>query len=110
MVVTKIGHLRYTIKDIVVIESDIDLSDKNSIKMFAGDVNGDGIIGIADLGMVQNNRRKDPSEATEAYVRNSDLTGDGIIDYKDENVISSNYGKQNADDPYYDNSLFYYKH
>ncbi len=58
----------------------------------------------------QNNYGKDPTSSTDTNVRNSDITGDGIIGITDIAIVQekSNYGKQNADDPYYDNCTEYY--
>lgn len=110
LVVTKTSHLRYTIKNVKINGENIDLRDTYPIVMVAGDINGDGIVGVADLGIVQNNYGKDPASSTDSNVRNSDITGDGIIGITDIAIVQekSNYGKQNADDPYYDNCTYYY--
>lgn len=57
LVITKPGHLSYTVKDIVVGDSDIDLTSSSNeqiadITLVAGDINGDGCIDLQDVTII----------------------------------------------------------
>lgn len=60
----------------------------------AGDVNGDGFVGLADLIAVQRNLGK----LADAVWTDGDLDGDGDVDRADVAIIAANYGRRPAPD------------
>ena len=59
LVVTKAGHLTYTVKGVTVGDTDLDLTASSSaavklLSLLAGDMNGDGSIDVSDLNIVWN--------------------------------------------------------
>jgi len=98
LVITKSGHLSYTVTDVSV-DGDVDLREHenaliSNITLIAGDVNGDGCVDL-----------KDVTELTSSLVygkvfsevenKSADVNGDGCFDLKDLVIITSdeNYGK-----------------
>lgn len=95
LVVVKPGHLSYTVKDVVVGDTALDLTelaDKpyQTITLLAGDVNGDGKINLTDLSIFKNNFGKTGSAVTNLL---ADITGDGKINLLDLGVFKNNFGK-----------------
>ena len=95
LVVVKPGHLSYTVKNVVVGDTAIDLTelaDKpyQTITLLAGDVNGDGKINLTDLSIFKNNFGKTGSAVTNLL---ADITGDGKINLLDLGVFKNNFGK-----------------
>ena len=95
LVVTKDGHLTYTVKDVVVGDAAIDLATHanaaiSTITLLAGDVNGDGKINLTDLSIFKNNFGKTGSAVTNLL---ADITGDGKINLLDLGVFKNNFGK-----------------
>ena len=91
LVVSKPGHLSYTVKGVVVSNGELDLTAHRKaeiavITLPAGDVNGDGTINSEDLNMVwkPSNYLKGASAAEN---RITDVNGDGTINSEDLNVI-----------------------
>ncbi|MCL2776255.1 MAG: dockerin type I domain-containing protein, partial [Oscillospiraceae bacterium] len=87
--VTKTGHTKYTIKNITVGESDIDLRDDSRagislITLVGGDITGDGKVTIADLNVVLNNFNKSAGLPVES---SPDVTGDGKVTIADLNAV-----------------------
>lgn len=94
LVVTKDAHLKYTVKNVVVGDTDLDLTkptDKpySTITMLCGDINGDGMINNLDYAEVM-----DPSNFNKSYtdpgdVGNAlaDVDGDGMINNLDYALI-----------------------
>ena len=100
LVVTKPGHLTYTVKGVVVGDAAIDLTAHtnaaiSTITLLCGDINGDGIINSKDLNEIWNpaNYLK-RTTATDVNLL-ADLNGDGIINSKDLNIVwlAENYLK-----------------
>ena len=91
LVVSKPGHLSYTVKGVTVTGGDLDLTQHKKaeiavITLPAGDVNGDGTINSEDLNMVwkPSNYLKGADTAENAI---TDVNGDGTINSEDLNVI-----------------------
>ena len=103
LVVTKAGHLAYTITDVVVADEDIDLtkSDKvyENITMIAGDVNEDGFVNSTDWSILWSdaNYLKPTGSAQDIL---ADINGDGAVNSVDWSILWSdaNYlkGKDNT--------------
>lgn len=99
LVVTKPGHLTYTVKNVKVEGTDLDLTkltDKpyQTITLLCGDINNDGSINPTDINVIYqaNNYYKSASEAADPI---ADLNGDGSINPDDINIIyqAANYYK-----------------
>lgn len=104
LVVTKAGHLKYTVKGVVVGDGGLDLtahsnSKISTIALLCGDINGDGNINTSDINVIYqaNNYYKSATDKDVDVV--ADLNGDGIINTSDINIIyeSANYYKGTAD-------------
>ena len=100
LVVTKAAHLTYTIKNVVVGDTPLDLTRNSNaaistITLLAGDVNGDGLIDVGDLSIVWNtaNYNKTISAADN---KATDLNGDNLVDVGDLNIVwkAANYNKK----------------
>ena len=100
LVVTKSAHLKYTVKNVTVGNTPLDLTAHSNaairnITLPAGDLNGDGTINSKDLNEIwgpANYLKK----VTDAGVNPlTDLNGDGTINSKDLNIVwkSENYLK-----------------
>ena len=95
LVVTKSGHLSYTVKNVEVGDTALDLTTMEgkpyqTITLLAGDVNRDGKINLTDLSIFKNNFGKTGSAVTN---RLADITGDGKINLLDLGVFKNNFGK-----------------
>ena len=95
LVVTKPGHLSYTVKNVEVGDTALDLTTMEgkpyqTITLLAGDVNRDGKINLTDLSIFKNNFGKTGSAVTN---RLADITGDGKINLLDLGVFKNNFGK-----------------
>ena len=100
LVVTKPGHLSYTVKNVVVGSAPLDLTAQTgkpyqTITLLAGDVNGDGLIDVGDLSTVWNGANYNKSVAA-ASDKAADLNGDGLVDVGDLNIVwnAANYNKK----------------
>lgn len=104
LVVTKDAHLTYTVKDVVVGDTAIDLTAHtdpaiSAITLLAGDVNGSGIINEDDLNTIwlpANYLKKADDTGVDAL---ADVNGDGIINEDDLNIVwlPENYLKSTSD-------------
>lgn len=99
LVVTKAGHLSYTVKNVVVDKRDVDLTTNedpliSEMKLPAGDVNGDGCVDLKDMGLLTSDNTYNLSD-DEAVTKSADVNGDGLYDIKDLMIITSdnNYNK-----------------
>ena len=99
LVVSKPGHLKYTVKNVVVETTDLDLTAMaekpfSTIKLLCGDVDGDGQINVTDLNKVWDaaNFNKDANNATNKL---TDLDGDGSVNVTDLNILwdAANFNK-----------------
>lgn len=102
LVVTKAGHLSYTVTGVVVSRADIDLTANEDpliaeMKLCAGDINGDECIDIKDLTLLTSDNTYNLTADT-AATKNADVNGDGAYDVKDLIIITSddNYSKAPA--------------
>jgi len=90
MVITKAGHLTYTITAIDVSSEDIDLTksekEYSNITLIAGDVNGDGSVTEGDVMMIRysTNMNRIISQAANPT---ADLNGDGSITEGDVLIV-----------------------
>lgn len=100
LVVTKAAHLTYTIKNVEVGDTPLDLTGNSNaaistMTLLAGDVNGDGLIDVGDLSIVWNtaNYNKTISAADN---KATDLNGDNLVDVGDLNIVwkAANYNKK----------------
>jgi len=93
IVVTKAGHLSYTIKNVVVGDVGLDLT-KNSnaniklMTLVAGNADNVGGINIDDLSIVVSNFGK-----TTGFPPGADIDGNGGVNIDDLNLVVSNFGK-----------------
>ena len=91
LVIIKTAHTRFTVRNVVVGEEDLDLTqdDRPEVQLMAlrcGDINSDGLINDADLTVLWragNYNRK----ADEAENRFCDLNGDGLINDADLTIL-----------------------
>ena len=99
LVVTKSAHLTYTVKNVVVETTDLDLTAMaekpySTIKLLCGDVDGDGQINVTDLNKVWDaaNFNKAALSATNKL---TDLDGDGNVNVTDLNILwdAANFNK-----------------
>ena len=99
LVVTKAGHLTYTITGVQVTGETLDLNAHSNtairtMSMLCGDINGDGSINPTDINVIYQagNYYKAVSVAANAV---ADLNGDGSINPTDINIIyqAANYYK-----------------
>ena len=100
LVVTKAGHLTYTIKDIIVGDDDIDLTAMTgkpyqTITLLAGDVDGDGWINSTDLGIVLQGQNYGKQAFILGTTVEADIDGDGWVNSTDLGIIlqGQHYGK-----------------
>ncbi|MDR2712429.1 MAG: dockerin type I domain-containing protein [Clostridiales bacterium] len=91
LVVTKDVHTKFTVKDVIVGEEDLDLTldDRTEIQIITlrcGDINGDGLINDADLTILwrAGNYNKKAGEADNPWC---DLNGDGLINDADLTIL-----------------------
>ena len=99
LVVTKDGHLTYTVKNVEVGSTDLDLTKRtdkpySTITLLCGDINGDGNINVTDLNEVWDaaNFNKKVSAVDNTL---TDINGDGSVNVTDLNVIwdAANFNK-----------------
>jgi len=91
LVLTKKGHLSYTVKGITV---DCDVELGSMLELVAGDVNGDGCIDLKDVAALTSVDTYGLS-VDEAKTASADVNGDGCFDLSDLSIITSekNYGR-----------------
>ena len=94
LVITKGGHLTYTVTGVVVGSSDLDLTTNSkeyisTMTLLAGDINGDGKINNLDYAIVMNPANFNKSYSSPSDVGNvlADLNGDGKINNLDYALI-----------------------
>lgn len=100
LVVTKDAHLKYTVKNVVVETTDIDLTAMtekpfSTITLPAGDVNGDGTINSKDLNEIWSPANYLKNVTAVGVDPLADLNGDGTVNSKDLNIVwlAENYLK-----------------
>ena len=99
LVVTKPGHLTYTVKGVVVGDSPLDLTTMTgkayqTITLLCGDIDGNGFINSTDLGIILKGQNYGKSTAT-AGDKAADLDGNGFINSTDLGIVlqGQHYGK-----------------
>ena len=99
LVVTKPGHLSYTVKGIVVGDTPLDLTKHSNaaistITLLCGDIDGNGFINSTDLGIILKGQNYGKSTAT-AGDKAADLDGNGFINSTDLGIVlqGQHYGK-----------------
>ena len=99
LVVTKPGHLTYTVKNVKVGDTDLDLTKHSNtairtITLLCGDIDGNGFVNSTDLGIILKGQNYGKSTAT-AGDRAADLDGNGFINSTDLGIVlqGQHYGK-----------------
>ena len=99
LVVTKDAHLTYTVKNVVVGDTDLDLTKHSNaaistITLLCGDIDGNGFINSTDLGIILKGQNYGKSTAT-AGDKAADLDGNGFINSTDLGIVlqGQHYGK-----------------
>ena len=99
LVVTKPGHLSYTVKGVVVGSTDLDLTTMTgkpyqAITLIPGDLNNDGSVNTQDYQILTSPSNYGKS-ASLAAVKVADINGDGSINTQDYQILTSpsHYGK-----------------
>ena len=99
LVVTKPGHLSYTVKGVVVGDGPLDLTKHgnaaiSTITLLCGDIDGNGFINSTDLGIILKGQNYGKSTAT-AGDKVADLDGNGFINSTDLGIVlqGQHYGK-----------------
>ena len=99
LVVTKDAHLKYTVKNVVVGSTDLDLTTLtgkpySTITLLCGDIDGNGFINSTDLGIILKGQNYGKSTAT-AGDKAADLDGNGFINSTDLGIVlqGQHYGK-----------------
>ncbi len=108
LVVTKDAHLTYTVKNVVVETTDIDLTAMiekpfSTITLLCGDVDGNGSINEDDVSIIRyaNNINKSIADANNKL---ADINGDGSVNEDDVSIVrySSHINKST------DNCIYYF--
>ena len=91
LVVTKAAHLTYTVKNVVVGGTDLDLTTLtgkaySTITLLCGDINGDGSINEDDVSIIRyaNNINKSTAVADNKL---ADINGDGSVNEDDVSIV-----------------------
>lgn len=95
LVVSKAGHLTYTIKDVVVGTEDLDLTANanaaiSTITLVAGDMNDDGMVNNSDLLIFRAQFGKTDTNIENAL---ADINGDSSVNNSDLLIFRSAFGK-----------------
>ena len=100
LVVTKPGHLTYTVKNVEVGDTDLDLTKLtgkpySTITLLCGDINGDGWINSTDLGVVLQGQNYGKQTTVAGVNGKADLNGDGWVNSTDLGIVlqGQHYGK-----------------
>ena len=99
LVVSKPGHLTYTVTGVVVENDPLDLTTMTgksyqTITLLCGDIDGNGFINSTDLGIILKGQNYGKSTAT-AGDKAADLDGNGFINSTDLGIVlqGQHYGK-----------------
>ena len=100
LVVTKDGHLTYTVKNVEVGDTALDLTTMtgkvySTITLLCGDINGDGWINSTDLGEILQGQNYGKQTTVAGVNKKADLNGDGWVNSTDLGIVlqSQHYGK-----------------
>ena len=99
LVVTKPGHLTYTITGVKVESGNVALTADTSkvystITLLAGNMDGNNAINLQDLNQFRSNFGKAGSSITNS---NADIDGNATVNLQDLNVFRSNFDKTTTD-------------
>lgn len=100
LVVSKVGHLPFTIRGVIMGTEDLDLTANSNeaistITLLAGDLNGDGSINTKDRTVLNRNLNLAGSDIGNAL---ADITGDGLVNSKDRTILTKNLNKSEEND------------
>ena len=91
LVVSKPGHLSYTVKGVIVANGELDLTKHSNaairnITLLCGDINGDGSINEDDVSIIRyaNNINKSTAVADNKL---ADINGDGSVNEDDVSIV-----------------------
>ena len=91
LVVTKSAHLKYTVKNVTVGSTPLDLTamtgkSYQTITLLCGDINGDGSINEDDVSIIRyaNNINKSTADADNKL---ADINGDGSVNEDDVSIV-----------------------
>lgn len=100
LVVTKDAHLTYTVKDVKVEGTDLDLTTMtekpfSTITLLCGDIDGDGWIDFSDYQELLKSTNYGKQTSAVGVNKIADLDGDTWIDFSDYQILlsSQHYGK-----------------
>ena len=100
LVVTKPGHLTYTVKGVVVGDGPLDLTKHSNaaistITLLCGDIDGDGWIDFSDYQELLKSTNYGKQTSAVGVNKIADLDGDTWIDFSDYQILlsSQHYGK-----------------
>ena len=100
LVVTKDGHLTYTIKNVVVGDTPLDLTRNSNaaistMTLLCGDIDGNGYINSTDLGIILKGQNYGKPSNTAGVEPAADLDGNGYINSTDLGIVlqGQHYGK-----------------
>lgn len=101
LVITKDTHLTYTLKNIKVNTSNVDLTKSDNpavalMRLPCGDIDDDHAIRHRDLDLLNSSAiYNKPVSVADPHSRRADLDGDGYVKLSDRNILLStdNYGK-----------------
>ena len=89
LTVAKPGHLRFTVRDIVV-GGAYGGAELPTVTLLCGDITGDNFVNAADLAVLLENFGRSGSDIADSA---ADLTGDGIVNASDLAILLENFGK-----------------
>ncbi|MBE6617083.1 MAG: hypothetical protein E7627_03960 [Ruminococcaceae bacterium] len=99
LVVTKAGHLKYTIEDVVVGRTKVDLREHSNeeisdIRLISGDINNDGSVDVKDV-IILTSDTVYGKGYEEVLTKSADVNGDKCFEIKDLIIVTSdlNYNK-----------------
>ena len=100
LVVTKPGHLTYTVKNVTVGNAPLDLTEHSNaaistITLLCGDIDGDGWIDFSDYQELLKSTNYGKQTSAVGVNKIADLDGDTWIDFSDYQILlsSQHYGK-----------------
>ena len=100
LVVSKPGHLSYTVKGVIVANGELDLTKHSNaaistITLLCGDIDGDGWIDFSDYQELLKSTNYGKQTSAVGVNKIADLDGDTWIDFSDYQILlsSQHYGK-----------------